>query len=357
MANSKLNGAKRAKKDEFYTQYSDVEREMSAYVEHNPDLFQNKTVLLPCDDPYWSNFTRYFTDNFEKLGIRKLISTSLAPQSNPAYETLEDYEAVFGTVPTDVGKDKYWARGKRYVIERGHEPQVQALEGDGDFRSDEVTRLRDEADFVITNPPFSLFREFLAWVLESDVCFSVVGNQNLLTKKDIFPYVKSGDVWLGNGFKSLVGYFKSPYEDTATCTQRKEGLIRVSGVVWYTNIPHGRRFELLGLNSYAYNLENGSKKIREARYPCYDNYEAIEVCETSGIPSDYSGVMGVPITFLDKYNPNQFEILGCSDGSAVPDEYKIDHPNGHQAPIVNGKNKYSRIFIKHRTSYLDNTLE
>ncbi len=321
--NAILKAASKAKKDEFYTQYNDIEAEMNAYYEFNRDVFRGKTVLLPCDDHEWSNFTKYFADNFTRFGLKKLISTSYAMSSGSEDLTFLEEGSLF----YDPLKHKICGKLFTLTHDTNGSGNIDCediefsgyLNGDGDFRSEEVTRLRDEADIIITNPPFSLFREFLAWIMECKKDFVIIGNQNAITYKEVFPLIKENKIWLGNGFKGNVGFFESPYEDYAKSSQHKEGLIRVSGVMWFTNLDHGKHHEILDLETMAGNLKY-NKKLKKAfetnygklEYPKYDNYDAIEVPFTECIPFDFDGVMGVPITFLDKYNPEQFEIIGLA---------------------------------------------
>lgn len=365
--NNNLSAAKAAKNDEFYTQWNDIENEMRAYLEYDPDVFRDKVVLLPCDDPAASNFTKYFALNFENFGLKKLVSTSYAPASNPAitekgqmllnFELGEDRDEKFND-------DDTWSRGRIYILERGsdlnadgklnkEDLQWDYLEGDGDFRSAEVTALRDEADIVITNPPFSLFREFLAWLVDGDVQFSIISNKNAITYKEVFPLIRDNKMWLGNGFAKGDAYFRIPPElardfaagvyDDVTST------VHFRNIDWFTNIEHGRRHEPLVLMTMEDNLIYGSKRVREAAYPKYDNYDAIEVPETKGIPSDYGGTMGVPISFLDKYNPVQFEILDIN-----PHFYSLvdqGFPKPKQLSLKSHgatKDPYARILIRHR---------
>lgn len=329
--NTNLGTAKTAKKDEFYTQWNDIENEMQAYLEYDPDVFRGKTVLLPCDDPGASNFTKYFALNFEKFGLKKLISTSYAPASNPAVtekgQMLLDF-ALGEDQDEKFNEDDTWLRGRIYVMEQGkdlnddgrlnkEDLQWDYLEGDGDFRSEEVTKLRDEADIVITNPPFSLFREFLAWLIDGNVQFSVIGNMNAVTYKEVFPLFKDNKVWYGPSISSGDREFRVPESYPLTAAGQRvdeqgNKFVRVKGVRWFTNIEHGRRHEQLVLMSMEDNLIYGSKTVRNVGYPKYDNYDAIEVPETKAIPNDYNDMMGVPISFLDKYSPDQFEILGIT---------------------------------------------
>lgn len=318
--NSNLGAAKANKNDEFYTQYEDIEREMNAYLEYDENVFRGKTVLLPCDDPEWSNFTKYFAQNFERFGLKKLISTSYAPES----KNIASWEpTLFETESPLYDEDKSKTHGRIFILDSDtngngkidvEDLKWKYLEGDGDFRSDEVKRLRDEADVLITNPPFSLFREFLAWISEAEKSFCIIGNQNAITYKEVFPLIKSNKIWLGNGFKGGATHFYSPYKDTATAGDHKDGMIRVSGVVWFTNIEHGRRHQPLQLMTMAENIKySRHKEIRGIGYLHYENYDAIEVPFSDAIPSDYDGMMGVPITFLDKFCPEQFKILGMCE--------------------------------------------
>ena len=295
--NTSLNAARSVKNDEFYTRYEDIEREMEAYLAYNPRLFHGKTVLLPCDDYKRSNFVRYFSQNFSRFGLAGLAATS--------------YQAD--------------GRGQCSIIGKGFPIYGDAGQGilssDGDFRSDEISSLRDYADLVITNPPFSLFREFLAWIVEAGKKFAVIGNMNAITYKEVFPLIKDNKVWLGATNFNVGMYFFVPkgfvYKDSYKFIREMDGkaVNRVPGVCWYSNIEHGRRHEPLALMSMADNLRFSKHKELKGKtaYDRYDNYDAIEVPFTDAIPSDYDGVMGVPISFLDKYCPEQFEILGMCE--------------------------------------------
>ncbi|MDY3884467.1 adenine-specific methyltransferase EcoRI family protein, partial [Porphyromonas somerae] len=291
-------------------------------------LFRDKTVLLPCDDPEWSEFTRYFAQRFGELGLRKLISTSYAPESKrlsaPQPLTLFEQESP------QYDPEKSRVRGKIFTLSEDithdgkidfNDLQWSYLEGDGDFRSEEVCRLRDEADIIITNPPFSLFRDFIDWIFEARKQFLIIGNMNAITYKNVFPRIAANEMWLGNGFQSGNAFFKvSSAEGYAEGVFNEEtGLVKFRNCHWYTNLEHGRRHEPLQLSTIEGNLRySRHKEIKgksfEEAYPKYDNYDAIEVGFTDAIPSDYSGVMGVPISFLDKYCPEQFEIVGFRKG-------------------------------------------
>lgn len=327
--NANLGAAKNAKNDEFYTQYADIQKEVNAYIEYNPDVFRGKTILLPCDDPEWSNFTKFFAQNFEFFGLKKLISTSYAIESKK-YKT--DWQpTLFETENPMYNVEKSRIKGKIFTLTHDtnnsgridiDDLQWSYLEGDGDFRSAEVTALRDEADIIITNPPFSLFREFLAWIMEGGKQFAVIGNKNSITYKEIFPLIKENKLWIGYTSTSLDILFTVPKEMEKELVSQNQGsaykiidghIFARSASIWFTNIEHGRRHEPLRLMSMADNLEFNKKMKGQTEYLHYDNYDAIEVPFTELIPKDYSGIMGVPISFLDKYCPEQFEILGMCE--------------------------------------------
>jgi hypothetical protein len=361
MANENLGAAKRAKNDEFYTQYHDIQKEMNAYLDYNPNAFMDKTVLLPCDDPEWSNFTKYFAQNFQKLGIKKLISTSYAPNSKP--KDIPYQPTLFELEGSEFNEDKTKSNGKIFTLDRdltGDEKidfddlAYRYLEGDGDFRSDELTTLRNEADVIVTNPPFSQFREFLAWIVDGGKQFVIVGNMNAITYKEVFPLIRDNKVWQGATSNGSDMVFRVPenYEIRESDKEKaaKLGYVgnftRLGNSCWFTNLDHGRRHEFLKLMTYEENLKfSRHKEIRENGYPRYDNYEAIEVSYTDAIPSDYPGIMGVPISFLSKYNPDQFEIVGCSYDYGRPD---IWDQSVSMSPSVNGVNVYKRLLIQRR---------
>ena len=330
MANKTLTKAKAAKNDEFYTQFYDIETEMEAYLDYNRDVFRGKTVLLPCDDPEWSNFTRYFAQNFETLGLKKLISTSFAPESK-TYKC--GYQlSLFETESPKFDKDKTKTHGKIFVLTEDttgdgvinlDDLQWDYLDGDGDFRSEEVTKLRDEADIIVTNPPFSLFKEFVAWIMEANKEFVIIGNQNAITYKEIFPLLMNNEIWLGNGFKGGNAFFRVVEDrDYASGVYDKTtGLVKFRNCCWFTNIDHGRRHQPLRLMTEAENIRfSKHKEIKGIGYQKYENYDAIEVNYCDAIPSDYDGIMGVYSTFFDKYCPEQFEIVGMCENK---DLYKL----------------------------------
>lgn len=348
--NASLTAARRAKNDEFYTQWKDIEREINAYLEFDPDVFRGKTVLLPCDDPEWSNFAKFFALHFMDYGIKKLISTSYAPNSNaglPSYQP-----TLFEMEDPRFDATKTQENGKKFVLEPNDlngdgvvnidDLQWEYLEGDGDFRSAEVTALRDEADIVITNPPFSLFREFIAWLVEGDVKFSVIGSNNAATYRETFRLIKDNLLWKGataNNTDMVFGVPKGADVKEAD-KQKAERLgypstdeydfTRLGNSCWFTNIDHGRRHEPLQLMTMADNLRfSRHKDLKGSEYQVYDNFDAIEVPYVDAIPSDYDGIMGVPVTFLDKYNPDQFEILFNADDMEQTKEFGVA-PLGEQ---------------------------
>jgi len=329
MSNKTFKNAKDAKYDEYYTQYYDIEREIEAYLDYNPYIFRGKTVLLPCDDPEWSNFTRYFAQNFEMLGLKKLISTSYALESK---KYKGGYQLSFlETNSPQFDKNKTNTHGKIFVLTGDSsgdgrvdldDLQWDYLEEDGDFNSEEVTKLRDEADIIVTNPPFSLYREFFAWIMKANKQFILVANKNCATYKEIFPLIKDNKIWVGVQPMGVDMLFDVPKERAAYLVENeKEGSKYriVDNVVkarstscWFTNIEHGRRHEPLQLMTMEDNIRFNKHKDwneKHAYFPIV-NYDAIEVPFIDAIPSDYEGKMAVPISFLDKYCPEQFDIIG-----------------------------------------------
>ena len=323
-SNSTLGTAKAAKNDEFYTQLPDIEHEMQAYVDYDPDVFRDKTILMPCDDPEWSNFTRYFALNFQLFGIRKLISTSYAPDAKAAKYGVQPSLFPGDEQDPKFDRDKWQTHGRIFVLDRDtngdnridiDDLRWEYLDGDGDFRSREITQLRNEADFIITTPPFSLFREFLKWIMDGGKQFSVIGNMNAITYKEVFPLLKDNKIWLGNGFTAGNAFFATPNaQKYGEGVLQDDGLVKFRNCCWFTNIELGKRHEPLPLMTMADNLKFSRHKDLRGRkeYQHYDNYDAIEVPYTDAIPSDYTGAMGVPISFLDKYCPEQFKITGIT---------------------------------------------
>ncbi len=406
MANQNLHQAKKTKNDEFYTQYEDIEKEVEAYLEYNPDVFRDKVVYCNCDDPFESNFFRYFVLNFNKLGLKKLITTSYKP--SPVANTQLPLFGDDETLPQTSGRPKITAN--RFVVTEVKDmnndgelnlkdtaEQLKAnknnewapLEGDGDFRSPECVELLKQADIVVTNPPFSLFREYVKQLFDYNKKFLIIGNINAITYKEIFPLIKNNQLWLGVTMDGRNKWFQVPEdypirENVANFKiENGKKFLFVKGCLWFTNLDHGRRHEPISLMTMEENRKF-NKKVRNNPY-CYqkyDNYDAIEVPYTDAIPSDYEGVMGVPISFLYKYCPEQFEIIGATQRGChdeLPDTKKYDdywevRQNGQRTGSTGGKtnenanlvgndgkknyfiNKegkiihsvYQRIFIKHK---------
>lgn len=348
MPTQNLTNAKMAKNDEFYTQYHYIEKEVAAYLDYEPDVFRGKTILSPCDDPEWSNFTKFFSQNFQRLGIKKFISTSFAMESK-VYKS--NYQpTLFESKDPKFNLKKSKSRGKIFTLTRDitgdgvinfEDIEWHYLDGDGDFRSEEVKKLREEADIIITNPPFSLFREFLSWVVGANKKLLVIGNMNAITYKEVFPLIKNNQLWLGaTNFNTGMYFLVSKdfvYADTYKFDREQNGqkVNRVPGVCWFSNLNHGRRQQRLPLMTMKENLKYSKHKGIKGKesYDRYDNYDAIEVPITNAIPSDYPGLMGVPISFLDKYSPDQFEIIGSDAYDKTPPIKKYTN----KVKVVNGK--------------------
>ncbi len=405
MPNKNLTNAKKTKNDEFYTQYNDIQKEIESYLEYDPNVFRQKVVYCNCDDPFESNFFRYFVLNFNKLGLKQLITTSYKP--SPVANTQLELYGDDATLPISKGRPKITAN--KFIVSEVHDIngddefnlkdvalQLKAnknnewspLEGDGDFRSDECINLLKQSDIVITNPPFSLFREYLKQLFDYEKRMVVIGNMNAITYKEIFPKIMDNKLWLGPSISSGDREFQVPDSyplNAAGWRVDNEGrkFLRIKGVRWFTNLDHGRRHKSLPLMTMQDNIKYSKhKEIRGIGYQKYDNYDAIEVPFTDAIPNDFNGIMGVPISFLDKYSPDQFEILGATQRGChdkVPDIKKYDDywevkQNGEKtgssgvktnenANLVGNDGKknyfinergniiqsaYQRIFIRHR---------
>ena len=344
MGNTNLTQAKANKKDEFYTQLTDIERELNHYKKH----FKGKVVYCNCDDPRVSNFFHYFSYNFEKLGLKKLITTCYRNENLNVYSQNASNHSI---------KLEYEGDKNGNNVPDIEEIGVKHLDGDGDFRSDESIELLKQADIVVTNPPFSLFREYVSQLIEHDKKFIIVGHQNAISYREIFKLIKENKMWLGYGFKGGASHFiNTHYEDYATASDKKDGMIRVSGVVWFTNLDISKRHEDLILY----------KNYTQDEYPVYENYDAINVDKTKDIPVDYGGAMGVPITFLNKHNPEQFEILGLGISNSGIEigvqPYKPEHKkyrkevqkrgavDGDLYMMIDGEVKvpYARVIIKNK---------
>jgi hypothetical protein len=317
-ANKNLHKAKNAKKDEFYTQLADIENELKQYKAH----FKNKVVYCNCDDPRISNFFHYFSYNFEDLGLKKLITTCYQNQNSDLFSQHNSERAIYLEYSGDQNKNR---------VPDIDEIGIQTLKGDGDFRSAESIALLQQADIVVTNPPFSLFRDYVAQLIDYKKKFLIVGNHNAITYKEIFPHIKKNRIWLGYKYGDMAFKVPESYEPRETRYWKDENGQKwrsFGNMCWFTNLDIAKRHEDLILY----------KTYTPEDYPKYDNYDAINVDKTKEIPMDYPGAMGVPITFLDKYNPEQFEILG--------NEYELNIPKGRG--YVNGIRKYGRIFIKNK---------
>jgi len=342
MTSELLNKAKKNKADEFYTQMSDIEAEMRHYKEH----FRDKVILCNCDDPYESNFFKYFAMNFNYLGLKKLIATSYS-ESPIAYEQLPLFEIKSINLKNSDSKPPYKVEitevndenadgaidlsDVEYLL-KNKKNVLSLLRGNGDFRSDECIELLKEADIVVTNPPFSLFREYVAQLMEYEKKFIIIGSKNAISYNEIFKFIKENKIWLGNGFPNGNAFFRIPPQysrEWANGVYNPEtGLVKFRNVGWFTNLDLDKRHEFITLY----------KHYTPEEYPHYDNYDAIEVSKTAEIPYDWDGIMGVPITFLDRYNPDQFEILG--------NEKTLGIKRGRG--YINGKRQYGRIFIRRK---------
>lgn len=350
--NTGLSNAARNKKDEFYTDLTDIEKEIKHHKEH----FKGKTVFCNCDDPFESNFFKYFVLNFNQLRLKKLIATCYAtsPISNQKLSLFDvvggdevnknkPYKAVVTKVYDITGDGGIDMLDIAELFKMG-ENTLTELEGDGDFRSEECLELLKEADIVVTNPPFSLFKEYVSILVEYAKEFLIIGNVNAMTYKDFFPLIKENKVWMGASIHSGDRKFFVPDDyplDASGCGIDSDGrrFIRVKGVRWWTTLDYKQRHEDLIL----------VKKYNSKDYPKYDNYRAINVDVTKDIPCDYDGAMGVPITFMDKYNPDQFEILGAteSEGKGFSNGLWIEE-SGVTQPLVQGIKKYKRLFIRNK---------
>ncbi|MDR3343501.1 MAG: adenine-specific methyltransferase EcoRI family protein [Treponema sp.] len=328
MGNETLNKASKAKNDEFYTQLSDIEKECWHYEEH----FKGKTILCNCDDPRVSRFFYFFYANFRTLGLKRLIATCYKNLNPDLFSQNLDEQAVYCIYDGTDRADDVFKDYDAFIKQN----KWEVLKGDGDFHSPECIELLKQADIVCTNPPFSLFREYIAQLVEYDKKFLIIGNMNAITYKDCFKLIKENKMWMGRSIHSGDREFGVPdyYPLTAAgyrIDDNGKKFIRVKGVRWFTNLDYKERHEKLDLY----------RKYTAEKYPHYDSYDAIEVGKVADIPEDLDGAMGVPITFLDKYNPDQFEIIGI-------DRYVEDNPHyGHRFKI-NGKEMYARILIKRK---------
>ncbi len=382
--NRNLHAARAAKQDEFYTQYVDIQKEVEAYLEFDPDTFRGKVVYCNCDDPFESNFFKYFAANFNKLGLKKLVTTSydgspiagqgtLFPEyheGNGKRQKPKALAVILDHVKDEDGDGAANIDDVKLFLKRNKAARI-ALKGNdkypgGDFRSPECIALTKEAEIVVTNPPFSLFREYVAQLMEHKKKFLIIGPKNGITYKEIFSLIKDTKLWLGVGFANGNAYFSIPAGSGRDFAEgvydENTGLVKFRNVGWFTNLDHGRRHQELPLMTMADNLKFSKHKEIKGKpaYDRYDNYDAIEVPFTDAIPSDYDGAMGVPITFLDRHNPDQFEILGITDrdnnsGVKTKEYTEADVPNfgdlNRRGVVRIGKNlkpTYARLLIRHR---------
>lgn len=389
--NQSLHNAKATKQDEFYTQYVDIQKEIEAYLEFDPDNFRGKVVYCNCDDPLESNFFKFFAANFNKLGLKKLVSTSydgspiagqgtLFPEYNEGNGKRQKPKAlavIIDHVKDEDGDGATDINDVKLFLKRNKASRT-ALKGNdkyagGDFRSPECIALLKEADIVVTNPPFSLFREYVAQLVEHGKRFLIIGPKNAVTYKEIFPLIKNTELWLGAGFANGNAYFSIPAnggrEFAEGVYDASTGLVKFRNVGWFTNMDHGRRHQMLECMTTERNLRFSKHKgLRgKAAYDRYDNYDAIEVPFTDAVPSDYDGVMGVPISFLDRYNPDQFEIVGTTESNdpdnvcrsrvynsrECRDAYRerFGKPGVYDlnaSGVVDGVKVFKRILIRHR---------
>jgi hypothetical protein len=328
--NKNLHTAKSAKKDEFYTQLSDIEKELKHYSKH----FKDKVVLCNCDDPWVSNFFHYFSHNFEQLGLKKLITTCYKNQNPDLFSEHKSEKAIYLEYTGDKDGDK---------VPSPDEIGVKQLKGDGDFRSKECIELLKQADIVVTNPPFSLFREYVAQLIEYKMKFLIIGNQNVVSYKEIFSLIKENKIWLGymHPEKFIVPDHYEQREYRSWRDENGTNWRSLGNACWFTNLDIAKRHEDIVLH----------KKYSKTDYPKYDNYKAIEVSKFMNVPMDYSGIMGVPITFLDKYNPEQFEIIGFDyevKQGLLPELVIKSWKSKLDRGYINGKRLYARILIKNK---------
>jgi|ERR1035437_1645742 hypothetical protein len=364
--NKLLHNAKRSKSDEFYTQYSDIQKEIEAYLEYNPDVFRGRVVYCNCDDPFESNFFRYFVLNFKRIGLKQLITTSYKPSpvANTQLQLFGDdttlakakgrpkitaNKFIINEVGDIDGDGEFSLKDVALQLKENKHNEWAPLNGDGDFRSNESVSLLKQADIVITNPPFSLFREYIKQLVDYDKNFLIIANINAITYKEVFPLIKENKIWLGTGMGRWISGFIVPesyelYGTEARIDDDGKRIIATNNCLWFTNLDHGKRHQPLPLMTMSDNIKFSShKEIKGKEYKKYDNYDAIEVPFTDAIPCDYDGIMAVPVSFLDKYNPDQFEILGVTQRNDDP--YKIKQYTKAEYKNANDLNARGVIII------------
>ena len=367
-----LKNARRLKKDEFYTQFSDIQKEVEKYLDYDQNTFRNKVVYCNCDDPSESNFFRYFILNFKKFGLKQLITVSYKPSSeinkqfdlagnnkiNKKSKSIKKTTAnklIINNVDNILKIQNFNLKHVVQQLKKNKENEWVLLKGNGDFRSEECVNLLNLSDIVVTNPPFSLFIPFVKQLFEYKKKFLIIGNINCLSYKEIFPQIRKNKIWVGNGMGRWISGFIVPksydlYGKEARIDADGNRIVATNNCLWLTNLDHGRRHKPLSLMTMMDNLKYSKHKdIRgKKKYDKYDNYDAIEVPYTDSIPSDYEGVMGVPITFLDKYNPKQFEILGNSNVTGEREHLMNNIKRPSNCTYINGKPQFARILIKFR---------
>lgn len=364
--NKLLHNAKKSKSDEFYTQYSDIQKEVEAYLEYNPNVFRKKVVYCNCDDPYESNFFRYFVLNFKRIGLKQLITTSYKPSpiANTQLKLFGNDKTLTKTkgrpkitankfIINDVGDidgdGEFNLKDVALQLKENKNNEWTPLESDGDFRKDESISLLKQSDIVVTNPPFSLFRDYIKQLVDYNKKFLIIANINAVSYKEVFPLIKENKIWLGTGMGRWISGFIVPesyelYGSEARIDEEGNRVVATNNCLWLTNLDHGKRHQPLPLMTMSDNIKFSShKEIKGKGYKKYDNYDAIEVPYTDAIPSDYDAVMGVPISFLDKYNPDQFEIIGGYN-------YSYDYEGKTWNGKVNGNYVYKRILIKKKAN-------
>ncbi len=376
--NKLLHKAKSSKSDEFYTQYHDIEKEVSAYLDYDSNVFRDKVVYCNCDDPFESNFFRYFVLNFNRIGLKQLITTSYKPSpiANTQLELFDENQTpaqvkgrpkvtankfIINEVGDIDGDGSFSLKDVALQLKANKNNEWTPLKGDGDFRNEESVALLKQADIVITNPPFSVFRDYIKQLVEYDKKFLIIANINAITYKEIFPLIKANKIWLGTGMGRWISGFIVPesyelYGSEARIDEKGARIVSTNNCLWLTNLDHGKRHQILPLMTMQDNIKYSKHKdIKGKEYRKYDNYDAIDVSFTDAIPSDYDGVMGVPITFLDKYNPEQFEIINALNRYPLFDEDNNiininEHRIGnHMCSINNGESfTYFRVMIKHK---------
>jgi hypothetical protein len=347
---AKLEKAKKVKNDEFYTQLDDINKEIMSYYAYNKNVFRDKTILLPCDDPEWSNFTKFFADHFKFFGLKKLISTSFAANSKNNNSGCSTYQpSLFETDSPKYDSIKTRAKGKIFTLteDKNGDGRIDTedlewdyLNGNGSFLSEEIASICKEVDIIITNPPFSLFRDFVKWVFENKKQFIILGPKTATLYSDIFPLIKDNRMWAGTTPWAGGMWFETKNPNDVDKVINGKNMKNVPSV-WFTNIDHGKRHERLELDTMEFNLKHAKEFIGKSCYEKQDEYNAIDCPTCANIPSDYPGDMAVPMSFVDKFCPEQFDIIGEMNSTTVTN-YNFGYPK------VNGVKKFGRIIIRRK---------